>query len=80
MYAAKKVFNPATNEKLENIREKILDVYKRFLAEADTMLNNNHKNIAKFKQALRDSKGHLYIIMEYCDGGDLYKWRLDNLG
>ena len=80
MYAAKKVFNPATNEKLENIREKILDVYKRFLAEADAMLSNNHKNIAKFKQALRDSKGNLYIIMEFCDGGDLYQWRLDNLG
>ena len=44
------------------------------------MLSNNHKNIAKFKQALRDSKGNLYIIMEFCDGGDLYQWRLDNLG
>ena len=79
VYAAKKVFNPATNEKLDNNREKILDAYKRFIAEAEAMLNNNHKNIAKFEQSLRDSNGNLYIIMEYCNEGDLYKWRLDNL-
>ena len=53
-------------------RERILDVYKRFLAEAKAMINNNQKNIVKFKQALRDSKGDLYIIMDLCDGGDLY--------
>ena len=48
IYAAKKVFNPATNERLGSNREKILDVYKRFLAEADAMLSNNHNNIATF--------------------------------
>ena len=31
------------------------------------MSNCNHKNIVKFKQALRDAEGDLYIIMEHCD-------------
>ena len=30
------------------------------------MRNCNHKNIVKFHQALRDSEGDLYIIMEHC--------------
>ena len=43
------------------------------------MINNNHQNIVKFQQALRDAQGDLYIIMELCDGGDLYQWRLGNI-
>ena len=31
------------------------------------MSHCNHKNIVKFKQALRDSEGLLYIIMDHCE-------------
>ena len=54
--------------------------YKSFLAEVFIMFNSKHKNIIKLEQALRDSEGDLYIIMEFCDGGDLRKWRLDSVG
>ena len=31
------------------------------------MSHCNHKNIVKFKQALRDKEGDLYIIMDFCE-------------
>ena len=31
------------------------------------MSHCNHKNIVKFKQALRDAEGDLYIIMDHCE-------------
>ena len=37
----------------------------------------NHMNIVKFKQALRDIKGDLYIIMELCDVSLLQKIEKD---
>ena len=43
------------------------------------MIQCKHENIVKFIQALRDKNGHLYIIMEFCDGGDLKKLRLNNI-
>ena len=43
------------------------------------MKNNNHKNIVKFKHAVRDIRGDLYIIMEFCEDGDLYQWRQKNV-
>ena len=43
------------------------------------MSHSNHKNIAKFKQALRDDKGDLYIIMELCDC-NLYEQRMKDVG
>ena len=52
-------------------KDKLVNVYKRFLAEVDAMIHNNHENIVKFKQALRDAEGDLYIIMDYCET-DLY--------
>ena len=79
VYAAKKRFNPATDRKLRNNKAKLLDVYNRFLAEVETMKTNNHKNVIKFKKALRDAEGDLYIVMDFCDGGDLYQWRKNNV-
>ena len=50
-----------------NDKEKIDNAYKRFLREVEGMSQCNHRNIVKFKQALRDADGDLYIIMEHCD-------------
>ena len=72
VYAAKKRFNPASDRKLSSSKEDLIFIYKRFLAEVENMKTNDHKNIIKFKQALRDSQGDLYIIMDFCEGGNLY--------
>ena len=54
--------------------------YKSFLAEVAVMMNTDHLNIITFYKSFRDYKGDLYIIMEFCDGGDLYNWRNNNIG
>ena len=79
VYAAKKRFNPGTDRKLRNNKAKLLEVYNRFLAEVEAMKTSNHKNVIIFKQALRDVEGDLYIVMDFCDGGDLYQWRKINV-
>ena len=66
-YAAKIRFNPATEKRTRNNKEKIVIAYKRFIREVIGMSMCDHKNIVKFKEALRDADGDLYIFMESCD-------------
>ncbi|CEL97774.1 unnamed protein product [Vitrella brassicaformis CCMP3155] len=41
--------------------------------EVAVLKHLDHKNIVKFRD-LKKSAGHFYLILEYCGGGDLYKF------
>ena len=48
------------------------DMVKYFINEVQILKELDHPNIAKF-QCIKKTKNHYYIIMEYCNGGELYK-------
>ena len=48
------------------------DMVKYFINEVQILRELDHPNIAKF-QCIKKTKNHYYIIMEYCNGGELYK-------
>ena len=52
-----------------------MDQYKDFLTEVEMMSHNNHKNVGKMVEALRNSNGSLIIIMKYYQEGDLLRQR-----
>ena len=37
-------------------------------------LSQNHPNIVKFQEVFMTRKGRLCIVMDYCDGGDVYQY------
>ncbi|CAO1617619.1 unnamed protein product [Sympodiomycopsis kandeliae] len=45
---------------------------KQIVAEVNILKALNHKNIVKYEERFADSEANmLYIVMEYCEGGDL---------
>ncbi|XP_069496117.1 serine/threonine-protein kinase Nek3 isoform X4 [Ambystoma mexicanum] len=57
-YVMKEVRLPKSPDGIRNSRQ-----------EAILLAKMRHPNIVAFKESFED--GHLYIVMEYCDGGDL---------
>jgi serine/threonine protein kinase len=55
---------------LKNLSNKIIENIKN---EINIMLKINHENIIKLHQTITSNK-YIYLIMDYCDGGDLYKF------
>ena len=45
---------------------------KYLINEIQILKELNHPNIVKFEE-IKKTKNHYYIIMEYCNGGELYK-------
>lgn len=43
------------------------------LKEAQILQIFNHPNIVRFRESYKTKKGHLCIVMDYADGGDLAK-------
>ena len=54
-------------ERIENT-----EAFKYLTNEINIMHNLNHPNIVKFIQ-VKKTKKHYYIVMEYCNGGELEK-------
>ena len=50
--------------------EKSKDLFNYLNGEATILNNLDHPNIVKLKQ-VKKSKKHFYLVMEYCNGGDL---------
>ena len=48
------------------------NIMKYLVNEIQILKELNHPNIVKF-QEIKKTKNHYYIIMEYCNGGELYK-------
>ena len=71
IFAAKMRYNPWN---LRDYSNKV-NIYKDFLAEVELLSHNNHNNVAKMIEALRNSVGDLFIIMEYFKEGNL----IDNM-
>jgi serine/threonine-protein kinase ULK/ATG1 len=55
---------------LKNLSNKIIENIKN---EINIMLKINHENIIKLHETITSHK-YIYLIMDYCDGGDLYKF------
>ncbi|XP_053564362.1 serine/threonine-protein kinase Nek3 [Bombina bombina] len=58
-YVMKEVRLPKTSSAIQNSRQ-----------EAILLAKMKHHNIVTFRESFEED-GHLYIVMEYCDGGDL---------
>ncbi|NXD09879.1 NEK3 kinase, partial [Nothocercus nigrocapillus] len=58
-YAMKEIRLPVSSSNIENSRK-----------EAVLLAKMKHPNIVAFKESF-EADGHLYIVMEYCDDGDL---------
>ncbi|CAM9596816.1 unnamed protein product [Bubo scandiacus] len=58
-YAMKEIRLPMSSSDVENSRK-----------EAVLLAKMNHPNIVAYKESF-EADGHLYIVMEYCDDGDL---------
>uniref|UniRef100_A0A8C6Z5L8 non-specific serine/threonine protein kinase n=1 Tax=Nothoprocta perdicaria TaxID=30464 RepID=A0A8C6Z5L8_NOTPE len=58
-YAMKEIGLPVSSSNVENSRK-----------EAVLLAKMKHPNIVAFKESF-EADGHLYIVMEYCDDGDL---------
>ncbi|NXA33882.1 NEK3 kinase, partial [Eudromia elegans] len=58
-YAMKEIRLPVSSSSIENSRK-----------EAVLLAKMKHPNIVAFKESF-EADGHLYIVMEYCDDGDL---------
>ena len=43
------------------------------LKEAQILQIFNHPNIVRFRESYKTKKGHLCIVMDFADGGDLAK-------
>eukprot|EP00127_Corallochytrium_limacisporum_P001399 Clim_evm21s55 gene=Clim_evmTU21s55 len=41
--------------------------------EINLLKSLNHPNIVKYYDSFEDSDGSMYIVMRYCEGGDMYK-------
>ena len=50
--------------------EKSPDLYNYLKAEITILKNLNHPNIVKLKE-VKKTKKHFYLVMEYCNGGEL---------
>ena len=61
-YYATKRLDRAHSEKPEN--------QKRIVNEISLLMKINHPNIVRLTD-LKKTKSHIYIVMEYCNGGDL---------
>ena len=61
-YFATKRLDRAYSEKKENI--------KRLINEIQLLMKIKHPNIVSLTD-LKKTKSHIYIVMEYCNGGDL---------
>ena len=48
------------------------EMIQYFINEVQILKELDHPNIAKFED-IKKTKNHYYIIMEYCNGGELYK-------
>ncbi|XP_037656051.1 serine/threonine-protein kinase Nek3 isoform X2 [Choloepus didactylus] len=59
MFAMKEIRLPKTLSEMQNSRK-----------EAILLAKMKHPNIVAFQESF-EAEGHLYIVMEYCDGGDL---------
>ncbi|XP_054557535.1 serine/threonine-protein kinase Nek3 isoform X2 [Talpa occidentalis] len=59
MFAMKEIRLPKSSTDIQNSRK-----------EAVLLAKMKHPNIVAFKESF-EAEGHLYIVMEYCDGGDL---------
>nr|XP_054108793.1 serine/threonine-protein kinase Nek3-like isoform X1 [Callithrix jacchus] len=59
MFAIKEIRLPKSFSSTQNSRK-----------EAVLLAKMKHPNIVAFKESF-EAEGHLYIVMEYCDGGDL---------
>ncbi|XP_047612142.1 serine/threonine-protein kinase Nek3 isoform X4 [Phacochoerus africanus] len=59
MFAMKEIRLPKSHSETQKSRK-----------EAVLLANMKHPNIVAFKESF-EAEGHLYIVMEYCDGGDL---------
>uniref|UniRef100_A0A2K5P077 Serine/threonine-protein kinase Nek3 n=1 Tax=Cercocebus atys TaxID=9531 RepID=A0A2K5P077_CERAT len=59
MFAMKEIRLPKSFSNTQNSRK-----------EAVLLAKMKHPNIVAFKESF-EAEGHLYIVMEYCDGGDL---------
>ncbi|XP_058404070.1 serine/threonine-protein kinase Nek3 isoform X2 [Diceros bicornis minor] len=59
MFAMKEIRLPKSFSETQNSRK-----------EAVLLAKMRHPNIVAFKESF-EAEGHLYIVMEYCDGGDL---------
>lgn len=44
---------------------------KEAFKEAKVLEAFNHPNIIKFREVFKTKSGHLCIVMDYADGGDL---------
>ena len=65
----KKLF---ATKKIEREQVESGDSMKYLVNEIQILKELNHPNIVKFEE-IKKTKNHYYIIMEYCNGGELYK-------
>ena len=79
VYSAK-LINNIDNEKSVEYAIKVIStrnlnskVIENIENEIDIMVKIKHDNIITLHESIV-SKSHLYIVLEYCDGGDLYKY------
>jgi calcium-dependent protein kinase len=54
-------------------KKKIGDNLKQIKAEINILSSLDHPNIVKYYETY-ENKEFLYIVMEYCPGGDLFKF------
>ena len=40
--------------------------------QAKLLSQLRHPNIVSYRESFQDEKGFLYIVMNFCEGGDLY--------
>ena len=57
-------------KKIDKIKADRPQVRKYFRTELEILRDFKHKNIVRFFD-LKQTKGHYYIVMEYCNGGTL---------
>lgn len=55
---------------VKNLNNKVIENVKE---EINIMLKIDHENIVKLHETIVSQK-YIYLVLEYCDGGDLYKY------
>ena len=78
VFAAMMRFNPSLRPEMNH--EEIFETYKDFLTVVEVLSNNNHKNVTRLIEALRDKNGNMFIITKLYKEGNLHDKMRDSEG